>query len=224
VYVENSEGEVRRSRASSVRYAAVLCGIALFAGRLLPGQQFTFLQKGKNQPAINCWSSLDRFDGTTLQLKQAAPPPGGSACPIQPISATAWQIVIQFSSIAGLASGGAPKANAPWVAQAPAAIDPAHVASSIGQQTKDTGLQQAEVETQTPASPPANQPQAVNLTNCRARGSDSIETGIGGSASTIQGTIQSIADGWVYLKTSGQAQVQKYKLLSILKITIGACS
>jgi hypothetical protein len=202
-------------------WAVMVGGIALFAGRLLPAQQFTFLQKGKSQPGINCWSSLDRFDNPNLLLKQATPPPGGNACLIQPISALSWEIVIQLSAAADFTSGGAPPASQRWLAQAPAVINPAHVASSIQEQTKD--VLDRQVEAQNGATPSANQPQAVNLKNCKVRGSDSIQASIGSSASTISGTITKIADGWVYLQQSGQAQPQKFRMLNILTITIGAC-
>jgi hypothetical protein len=209
---------------SVVHAALILCSAMAFFVQHAHSQQFSFSEKGKKQPASVCFAAFDHFDGTTLWLKQSNPPPGSTACAVQPRSSLNWKIQIQISPNLDAFQQPGDFRN-PFNGQGPNVVNPGRIASSIGQDSKDVDLQRADLQNaqkQDANSRPPTPPD-VDLTSCKTRGTDVVQTTINGSLVSITGTVTNISGGWVYVQKSGQSQPQKFQMLPIVSITIGGC-
>lgn len=222
-----------KSFKTTMQSAALILGVVASSSQFVPAQQFAFSEKGKTQPVIYCIASLDHFDGTTLWLKPVNTPAGYSACITQPLSAQKWQMVIQLTlppdALNGSPANSENSSSGRWNKPGPNPVDPGRIASSIGQLTKDTDLQRAQVQIQAQSNQNQGSSQSdrnrpnIDLTDCKGCGTDSIQTTAGGSVSSVSGNIKSISNGWVDLQQKDMTQPQKYRMLNIVAITIGAC-
>jgi hypothetical protein len=219
------------SSRSSIRVSILLLACLGFFDQCAQSQQFSFSEKGKKQPATVCYATLDHFDGVTLWLKPSNPADGSPLCSVQSPSSQNWQIHVQLSvdpSVFQGVGGGFPNSN-PFRLGGPSVVNPGRMASSISEETRDVDLQRRDFQDQqrqaaNQQSQPQNvSPPDVDLTTCKKRGTDSIETTINGSVLPVSGTISNISGGWVYLQKNGQATPQRYRLLDIISITIGSC-
>jgi hypothetical protein len=213
---------------SVMQLIALLLAILGYLDQSAIAQQFSFAQKGRRQPASSCYATLDHFDGTTLWLKQTVAPTGSLSCTGSSTSSLNWQIQIQLSPDLSVLQGGFQNNN-PFGTQGPNIVNPGRIASSIAEATKDVDLQHAELqERQRQAAIQNSRPQSVNppdidLTSCKTRGTDTIQTSVNGASLSVSGSIQDISGGWVRMQKTGEAQIQRFRLLDITSITIGSC-
>jgi hypothetical protein len=193
-----------------VRTAAVTLLSIICAGESY-GDTVVKAAKGKSQPVQTFDGQVSSSDGTTFLFTQA-----GSATPPISWSANDNEIVIYL---------GTPIMQAP--------VNPGHIYFSIDQATKDTDLQQAEIQkarakaASDPGGSARGVPQELDLRQCTVRGVDQIieRDPYGGNSTKtpVQGTLQRIGNGFAELKRKTDGVTVKYRLDDLSQIAVGTC-
>lgn len=180
----------------------VLLAVSGFAATL------TVASKGKKEQPQVYSGHVVAFDGTILAFAVAGEPTP------RKFSADSTSMTIDLKVVA----------NATLLDQGQSPIRPGRIASSVDAATKDTDLQQAQLQHSSSSQPPENNATAIDLLSCHGRGQDSLSTSVGFSTKEVGGKILKISNGVLFLQETPQ-KTQQFNLdEEVAVVSIGNCN